>query len=466
MHQDYQFEVRVQQTRNLAGQLQQSGLNQQQHNQSRQLQANQQHQTSSRPVKHVDATKARHSRSRHLSLGASLNQIEERAHQQINPDSQPLVEARLYPKPHYYRSSTTAINLAGTSHGSGSSINSAGERAHEDRNHSLVFSSSQQYSSSQAQLQSLTSRQTSEVSPNNRSSMGGTLRKSHSHRSHRVNMEQPPSMSQLPAPSISSQQPQTRLQQSSTSTKQMIATPVATLNEPSRHPRQQHPTLPPPYSMDIGRPNVISQQPQSRLGQLAADVQVFEAAQVNAVRAQTPTSTMTTTPHLNPATRHFGQVSSSGLAVQQQPHVNAVGLSSSSSNNQQNGYSTSGSVGINSNANFPVSLNQQQQYPHFLHPHNLMAGDQFGCLPSSRQQSASSSGVSKSKSCLTCADISIKWYIVVIALLGLICALIGTIVGAVHSAGRDYISLALLLIGKYLSIDSVPDPTRELSAKS
>ena len=57
-------------------------------------------------------------------------------------------------------------------------------------------------------------------------------------------------------------------------------------------------------------------------------------------------------------------------------------------------------------------------------------------------------GLSKSKSYLACADISIKWYIVVIALLGLICALIGTIVGAVHSAGRDYISLALLLLGK------------------
>jgi len=55
----------------------------------------------------------------------------------------------------------------------------------------------------------------------------------------------------------------------------------------------------------------------------------------------------------------------------------------------------------------------------------------------------------KSKSCLACADISVKWYIVVIALLGLICALIGTIVGAVHSVGRDYLSLALLLVGKY-----------------
>lgn len=55
----------------------------------------------------------------------------------------------------------------------------------------------------------------------------------------------------------------------------------------------------------------------------------------------------------------------------------------------------------------------------------------------------------KSRSCLTCSDFSVKWYIVVIALLGLICALIGTIVGAVHSVGRDYISLALLLLGKF-----------------
>lgn len=70
-------------------------------------------------------------------------------------------------------------------------------------------------------------------------------------------------------------------------------------------------------------------------------------------------------------------------------------------------------------------------------------------VPESLLRPRPSHQYTKSKSCLTCADISIKWYIVVIALLGLICALIGTIVGAVHSAGRDYISLALLLLGKF-----------------
>ena len=102
----------------------------------------------------------------------------------------------------------------------------------------------------------------------------------------------------------------------------------------------------------------------------------------------------------------------------------------------------------------------QQQYP-LLHPASLAASGlqaatntdpalAFSLYQHQQQARAHfGAGSSKSKSCLSCADISIKWYIVVIALLGLICALIGTIVGAVHSAGRDYISLALLLLGKF-----------------
>lgn len=72
-------------------------------------------------------------------------------------------------------------------------------------------------------------------------------------------------------------------------------------------------------------------------------------------------------------------------------------------------------------------------------------------MNAARRLGAAQSGNKKPKNCFTCSDISIKWYIVVIALFGLICALIGTIVGAVHSAGRDYISLSLLLTGKCLS---------------
>lgn len=49
------------------------------------------------------------------------------------------------------------------------------------------------------------------------------------------------------------------------------------------------------------------------------------------------------------------------------------------------------------------------------------------------------------------ADILVKWYIVVLALLGLISALVGTIVAAIRSASRDYVSLTLLLIGKLIS---------------
>lgn len=89
----------------------------------------------------------------------------------------------------------------------------------------------------------------------------------------------------------------------------------------------------------------------------------------------------------------------------------------------------------------------QSHQPHqpATNNHQQLVGESSSGNCSPQQLTA----LGKSGSCLTCADISIKWYIVVIALLGLICALIGTIVGAVHSAGRDYISLALLLIGKY-----------------
>lgn len=102
--------------------------------------------------------------------------------------------------------------------------------------------------------------------------------------------------------------------------------------------------------------------------------------------------------------------------------------------------------------NYLPSINNQQ-YPALVHYPQQRQVDTAAsrCLHQQQHQHHNQHtivGISKSKSCLACADISIKWYIVVIALLGLICALIGTIVGAVHSAGRDYISLALLLIGK------------------
>ena len=93
-----------------------------------------------------------------------------------------------------------------------------------------------------------------------------------------------------------------------------------------------------------------------------------------------------------------------------------------------------------------LAAQQQQQQQH--RSSNLSGGATAGSFVPTSAASLQLAPGAKQKSCLACADISIKWYIVVIALLGLICALIGTIVGAVHSVGRDYFSLALLLLGK------------------
>lgn len=45
-------------------------------------------------------------------------------------------------------------------------------------------------------------------------------------------------------------------------------------------------------------------------------------------------------------------------------------------------------------------------------------------------------------------SVAIRWLVVVIAALGLVCSVIGTIVGVVKATGREHLTVALLLIGK------------------
>lgn len=52
-----------------------------------------------------------------------------------------------------------------------------------------------------------------------------------------------------------------------------------------------------------------------------------------------------------------------------------------------------------------------------------------------------------SKSCLTCTGISIKWFILLVSFIGLVCAVIGTFLGAARPLGRERFTLALLMIG-------------------
>lgn len=46
-------------------------------------------------------------------------------------------------------------------------------------------------------------------------------------------------------------------------------------------------------------------------------------------------------------------------------------------------------------------------------------------------------------------SVAIRWLVVVIAFLGLLCSVIGTIVGVVKATGREHLTVALLLIGKF-----------------
>lgn len=43
---------------------------------------------------------------------------------------------------------------------------------------------------------------------------------------------------------------------------------------------------------------------------------------------------------------------------------------------------------------------------------------------------------------------SLRWFIVLIALVGVCCVLVGTALGAMRPAGRDHLTVSLLMIGK------------------
>jgi len=297
------------------------------------------------------------------------------------------------------------------------------------------------YSSSQAQLQSLTGRP--EKTPNVSAATSGDTNASEQQQQQLLQLQQAARL-------------QCRSQQLSLATKPM----APMLNEPSFFatigrlqtrptlpaPRPVAAPLPPPYnsvdgtadSQQMGATQQASTQQQQvitcRQAQSSAHHQSTESANQASAGGGAPRS-VGQTGATNPAQFPVPQAASQHQFQFQQQHMMSL-LASQAAHNLQP---------FNLQQQLPF-LQQQQQQPLAA----AAAAAEPSCSAAALQQQISSpSGAAlKPKSCLTCADISIKWYIVVIALLGLICALIGTIVGAVHSAGRDYISLALLLVGK------------------
>ena len=55
------------------------------------------------------------------------------------------------------------------------------------------------------------------------------------------------------------------------------------------------------------------------------------------------------------------------------------------------------------------------------------------------------------KSCcgvMVTQTVSIRWFIVMIAFVGICCAVVGTVLGAMRSSGREHLTVSLLMIGK------------------
>ena len=65
------------------------------------------------------------------------------------------------------------------------------------------------------------------------------------------------------------------------------------------------------------------------------------------------------------------------------------------------------------------------------------------CLPHDTPDVKSCCGISVSQT------VSIRWFIVMIAFVGICCAVVGTVLGAMKASGREHLTVSLLMIGQY-----------------
>ena len=68
------------------------------------------------------------------------------------------------------------------------------------------------------------------------------------------------------------------------------------------------------------------------------------------------------------------------------------------------------------------------------------------CLPHDSQEVKSCCGISVSQT------VSIRWFIVMIAFVGICCAVVGTVLGAMKASGREHLTVSLLMIGQYQAV--------------
>ena len=67
----------------------------------------------------------------------------------------------------------------------------------------------------------------------------------------------------------------------------------------------------------------------------------------------------------------------------------------------------------------------------------------------------------ESKTCCGLAvsqTVSIRWFIVMIAFVGICCSVVGTVLGAMKAQGREHLTVSLLMIGESLSLYGTMSP--------
>jgi hypothetical protein len=82
---------------------------------------------------------------------------------------------------------------------------------------------------------------------------------------------------------------------------------------------------------------------------------------------------------------------------------------------------------------------------------NATGCDDDACAAAAIAAAASpSSGSGMSKNCCGLSvtqAVSIRWFIVMIAFVGICCSVVGTVLGALKASGREHLTVSLLMIG-------------------
>jgi len=77
----------------------------------------------------------------------------------------------------------------------------------------------------------------------------------------------------------------------------------------------------------------------------------------------------------------------------------------------------------------------------------------FCSLSVARSRGSMYAGEESGKSCcgvVVTQTVSIRWFIVMIAFVGICCAVVGTVLGAMRTSGREHLTVSLLMIGTFI----------------